>query len=646
MLIFLIILLASGLFVLLYAWTRNIQPQVSLREVFLASIVLMGVLVVATTEGLSLFTALTATALKIVWGILLAATLTGCAILWRKAPQILSELWEKLWATVREFRSSRIQIVISLLILFHIATLAFILYRYPTPNTNDSMIYHLARTLHWEQQASVAHYASYNVLQIIFPPFAEFALLQINLLAGNDHLSATLQWMAMIVSVVGVSEIARKLGANALQQIIASLLCVSIPMGIAQATSTQNDYVNTMWLVCFVAFGLRFIETPNNVFTITTTGAALGLALLTKGTAYVIALPASVWFGAAALSAGRFKWPAWRAGLLLAAVALMINLGHYTRNYAVFGLAIGDDGRTINQEISWRVFASNTLRNIQVHSFPPRGKIPRPLKEIGRAVLEITLPLHQLTGLAPNDPLTTIGDYNAFNSPNGLRYGEDNAGNFFHLTLVFVAAPIALLKPGDKKIRPYAVTLVAAFLLFSLLLKSNAWISRLQLPMFALACALIAVTIFRMRAALALTLCLAVWAASIPWLFENPQRPLDPALAAQLPYSSGPNVEAYFAYRFYLFPIYESAAERIVDAGCDRVGIAITSGYRQEYPFWMMLQSKGFTGIIHNVGVHNLTEPLADETFSPCAVFSSKKRDAYPDFTPVQLETFWLYLAP
>ena len=71
-------------------------------------------------------------------------------------------------------------------------------------------------------------------------------------------------------------------------------------MGILQATSTQNDYVLSMWLVCMVYFMLIMVDKNNQkglslIYTFAI-GCSLGLAILTKGTAYVFVLPFILWF--------------------------------------------------------------------------------------------------------------------------------------------------------------------------------------------------------------------------------------------------------------------------------------------------------------------------------------------------------------
>ena len=85
---------------------------------------------------------------------------------------------------------------------------------FAVPITWDSMSYHLARIAHWGQNHTVAFYPTHIVRQLYQPPWAEYAMLHLYILAGGDRLANLVQWVAMAVSLVGVSVIARQLGAG------------------------------------------------------------------------------------------------------------------------------------------------------------------------------------------------------------------------------------------------------------------------------------------------------------------------------------------------------------------------------------------------------------------------------------------------
>lgn len=93
---------------------------------------------------------------------------------------------------------------------------------------------------------------------------------------------------------------------------ICAAFAVTLPMGILQSTSTQNDYVVSFWLLTFVLFTIRYVRTsiPGYAYAL---GLSLGLAILTKAIAYIFALPFCV----------ILRWQPWESRLLLPYFLLM-----------------------------------------------------------------------------------------------------------------------------------------------------------------------------------------------------------------------------------------------------------------------------------------------------------------------------------
>src|SRR5262245_16389653 len=239
------------------------------RQSFLVAATTWGVLVTVITEGLSLFRALTLGPMVGAW---LGTGALACWLAVRSAatprqrslrlPKGLEPMRER-WLLV-----PLSGIVVALGVL-GVAT---------APNTYDSMTYHLGRVAHWVQNASVAPYPTHILRQIYQTPWAEYALLQMQVTCGGDRCAHLVQWFAMVGSVAGVSWIARQLGAGGPGQIFAAVLCVTIPLGLLEAASTQNDYVLAFWLVCLVACVLAVagdVRGQDDRRSVTTAGAAL-----------------------------------------------------------------------------------------------------------------------------------------------------------------------------------------------------------------------------------------------------------------------------------------------------------------------------------------------------------------------------------
>ncbi len=237
------------------------------------------------------------------------------------------------------------------------------------PNTFDSMTYHMPRVMHWIENASVWPYPTNILRQLYMAPGAEFAILHLQLLAGSDRLANMPQAFALLGVVLGASLIVRELGGGGAAQVGGAVIAGTVPIGVLQATGTQNDEVVAFWLVCFVVFALRLVAGANRPIVIALfAGASLGLAILTKPTAYLFAFPFAVWLSVALVRRSGAR--CWTPLLLIAGVALLLNVGQYTRNALVFGspLGRGDEGgpafRYTNDTLTPSLVASNIVRNL------------------------------------------------------------------------------------------------------------------------------------------------------------------------------------------------------------------------------------------------------------------------------------------
>ncbi len=167
----------------------------------------------------------------------------------------------------------------------------------------DSLTYHMPRVAHWTQNGTLNFYATGYEPQLTFPIFAEEAILHLRLLVGNDGLSGLVQWASMIGVLLCVSTLAGELGAGRTGTLLALGFIASVPMGVMQASTTQNDYVVSLWLACIGALVLVSSRRSLTRTELSCLGMALGLALLTKPTAYPLVVPFILWFGVLSVEA-------------------------------------------------------------------------------------------------------------------------------------------------------------------------------------------------------------------------------------------------------------------------------------------------------------------------------------------------------
>ena len=244
------------------------------------------------------------------------------------------------------------------------------------PNTWDSMTYHMSRVLHWMQHNSVAHYPTHIPRQLYQNPWAEFTIMHFQLLSGSDRLANLVQWFSMIGSVIGVSLIAKQLGASIRGQVFAAVVAATIPMGILQGSSTQNDYVVSFWVICLAYFIILTLKSRVSWITIVGVGATMGMAIVTKATAYIYTFPLFIWFSLIMIK--RLGWRWWKPILMVGIIVILINLGHYIRNLDLYGTPIAtasEELRYTNEIFTTSVLVSNILRNIGLHLGTPIGII-------------------------------------------------------------------------------------------------------------------------------------------------------------------------------------------------------------------------------------------------------------------------------
>ena len=247
------------------------------RESVLVSAIANGLFIVISTEALSFFKLIGFVPLIVCWSLYLAALLV-----WRYRERGTGNksAFEKLTMD---------QIVVSVLLacVICVAGIGAVI---SAPNNFDSLTYHLPRVLHWIQNRSVEHYPTHIDRQLILAPFSEFVIMQLQILSGSDRFANCVQWFSMVGSAVGVSLIARALRGSLNCQIVSAAISVSVPMGLLQATSTQNDYAVTFWLVCLTYYVIKAKDFPDAKHALLA-GMSLALAILTKGTAYMVAVP-------------------------------------------------------------------------------------------------------------------------------------------------------------------------------------------------------------------------------------------------------------------------------------------------------------------------------------------------------------------
>ncbi|KWT84059.1 ArnT family glycosyltransferase [Candidatus Magnetominusculus xianensis] len=580
------------------------------RKSFTAASVVWGFLLVISTEVLSLLRALSYWPILTFWGIAaVAACLIYCVLIVKSKPIVFKT----------PLPLSRFELILLSYIAFIFVATAVISFS-SAPNNWDSMTYHLSRVMHWIQNRGVAHYPTNVTFQLYINPGAEFALVHFIILGGGDQFVNFIQWLSMAGSVIGVSLIAGRLGADRRGQIIAAALTASIPMGILQSTSTQNDYASAFWLVCFVYYALVLMNTPTKTTAIFA-GIALGIAVLVKSTAYLYAFPVFLWCASLLIKKSRLK--ALLYVLVMLIFALVLNIGHYARNLSLYGHPIAPevyrDKTTIRGTLPLPLLISNAVKNAALH-------MGTPSEGINKTIVRAFHCAHELMRVDISDIRAT-----SHRLPFDIQFTfhEDSAGNFIHFGLIIICAAVFFIqRESAPDMAFYAVSLSVGFILMCLFIKWQPWNSRYHLALFVLwvpfVAAMLSCAVNRtiINALIALVLLL-----SVPWVFLNNRRPL----IGNTSIFATDRTSQYFISRPELKGPYTGAAEIIQSRGCTNIGLSLPNDDTWEYPLWVLLNEPKAKARIEHVNVRNasaiyaVTYPF--NNFVPCAVISLRPEE-------------------
>ena len=521
----LLILIPLACFVLGAGSMRSVLSRLGLggdwASAGVVSALLMGVFIVACTEGLSLL------GLLAFWPVVGAwLALLGGLILARRRQQGTCDLtdegpWLPGWSGWRSW-GAWCWVAAGMVVL-----LALFVALASPPNTHDALSYHLPRQVRWMQMGQVRHYATDDMRELSFPPLAEYAQMHTMLLTGGDVFVHLPQWGAYALTVLASALTCRALGRPSAAP-LAALLVACQPVAYLQAASPKNDPV-LMFLM--VAFGwlavVAIVRGRCGLGHCLLLGAAIGLAALTKSTAIVLLLPVCVLVGVVMLIQHR-AGALWR-GTLIAIVAAVLVAGHTTRNIQAFGHPMGplkteDGGFSLSMERhDVAGIGSNALRNLALHAM---------LNSPGQAarVEGVVRAWHERLGWDADDPRTTwSGAYVGQVAVNN----EGRAPAPIHVVLVVVCLPLLLLAlrrrdRGDWVPLAFWLCGAASFVLFVSVVKWNPWHARLHVPIIAFLAAPVAIGLVRAKggalaglAAGAPVLAFLAWAA-----VANVDRPL------------------------------------------------------------------------------------------------------------------------
>jgi hypothetical protein len=617
-----LIVLPIFTFVIVFLDLVGIQRSEKLRPcgwrlAILQTALLLNVFIVLQSELLSIFKALTQPWVALLWFLCMAIS---AWFGWRRGIFVIG--WHSLVKSIKSL--NRFEVIFSaalgviLVLIFVVAFLA-------PPNNTDSLLYHMARVVHMAENKSLGHYVTAFQPQLLNPIGAELVILNLRLLWGDDKLANLVQYFSMLISLVGVSALAGILGAGRKGQLVAVAFAASIPMGILQATSTQNDYVTALWLICLSVFVVLACKEEPGLVELLCIAAALGLGLLTKGTFYPYAVPLGIWLIAHWL---RQRKPVLfiKRGALIVTVVLILNLGYWVRNFITYGGPLGSSQWVSGMTSSDRGIIPLTARlveNIALNFAPPDEPTTDWMLGAIRSAFQAVYP-----------KINTFQLIWAWNH-------EDLAGNPLHMLMVPVSFLILLIlarlgRVKDKSVLWYGLTVIASFVALSSVIHGDLYGVRYQLPFFVSWAPVFGFAVSKLGSRrLASMAAFLFLLAALPWVFFNTTRPLiaikkkpEPYAIRPLPFMGVTRTSSVlaaspttilFANWNYLQKPDVDLTKAIQASECKNIGLRIDS-HDIEYEYWWLLGAPQNGIRIESIYYSSGLARYADPSFKPCAI--------------------------
>ncbi len=489
------------------------------RENILKAFLITFFVIGLCTEILSLFNSITFRWIQTTWFLAVFTSLLILVIIWIRKKTSSSEQSQTNNVSPRSLSKGSVFFYSLIIILITSITL-YIALKSP-PNNFDSMTYHMARIPHWIQNQNIRYYPTAIPRQNYSMPLAEFGILHLQILSKSDRYANLIQWFSFVLSIMSTTLIAKQLKVSVRGQWITAILMTTLPMAILQSTSTQNDLVVSVFCIGFAYFLNKYIK-EKGVENVLFAGISMGMALATKGTAYIFC--AALGLGIGGFSLIGQKWNRIKElstqFMLMIVIALILNTGIYLRNWNLYqNPLITSNERTMVETISPGILFSNIIRNGAIHLATPLSK--------GNDFIEGALT--NLLGQQINNPAST---FQGSEFELSFNLNEDDAGNLLHFLLLTICLLILpFLKFDNKKEKiSYLLSVFLSIILFSMVFKWQPWGGRLQTPIFLLGCVGIGSVLDRLfkKDFFPTALLLILLITSAPYLILNSKRPLLP----------------------------------------------------------------------------------------------------------------------
>lgn len=514
---------------------------------------------------------------------------------------------------------------------------------YP-PNNWDSLTYHMSRIMYWLSNENLNHFPTHILRHLYQPPFAEYLIMNVNVLQGNDYFSNSIQLLFLFFTLFSINEILKWFEINRSVRIITFLFCLSIPSVVLQATSSKNDIICAFFVITSILFLIKSYEKPlskNFIFL----GISVGLGMLTKGTFYIFIFPALLFFVSLFLMKilKQKTYSKILLGFISVVFIFIINIGHFSRNYSVnkniLNIDEVENSMYFNENIDIDLFNSNLLKNIGLEiGFP-----------FYKTYNNFIVNYHLNNNIDINNSKTTFLNV-PYIGPKEINTNEDLVPNTFHfllivfsLIMVFIWCLIDFKK--NIKFLFLIVTLISSVILFVYLLKWQPWNTRLHIPLFFISSICVGIMLNKIKYLNLLIIPILIFNFFFYFAFNN-LRPIfnNQNFTINLELNNS-RYKKYFANQLHLYPEYLKIKNLMYDNNIKKLGLMLSDW---EYP---LLNDYYYEKLnVISVGVSNSSNKILHDDFIPEAIISNStnepfliyKNKTYTNKTP-ENKHIWLY---
>lgn len=514
-----------------------------------------------------------------------------------------------------------------------ICTVTLILSILVAPNNIDALTYHLARIPYWIQNKNVNFYSTNITWQIFLAPFASYPKLHFQILSNSDYFANLFQWIFMCSNILIVSLLTKHLGANSKIQIFSAFLASSIPIGIVEASTSQDDHILSFFLISFVYFGLKFKSWKEDKAIILISGISLGLSFLTKQLSYLYAFPFLFYFLWTWTDKNGLKKALYHITALLG-ISIIPDLGFIIRSYFLFGLPISAIPTSswdiyINNPVGIMSLISNSIKNLAIN-------LSTPIEYLNQIIYRATIEGLFFLRIDPNNPYFNGQGYH-FEIPPFL------ASEYFAPNTIHTLAILVIIFLCFKKNKGYILTLLLCYLLISSILVWHIANSRYLLTLFLLSCPLISSFFSRYKNIQKLLISLLI-INSFYFLFFNSGKPI----VGDKNISTYSRNDQYFtnipiAHDKEISSHYKDLAAIIDERGYKKVGLIFTEeGLPLEYPLVAFIKQKNKNIEVHQIEVSNPTKKFAKKFSPEVVLFISGDKSLIQKYIEANIPVFAL----